>query len=70
MQAFRDSYRLATVDPAGYAAMSARAAESMRGYCGNAASKQRLADFLDTFSAPPALPHDSQPIDANAHSRP
>ncbi|MGH8061240.1 MAG: glycosyltransferase [Pseudoxanthomonas sp.] len=70
MQAFRDSYRLATVDPAGYAAMSARAAESMRGYCGNAASKRRLADFLEAFGAPLALSHDSQPIDADAHSRP
>jgi glycosyltransferase involved in cell wall biosynthesis len=53
MDAFRDSYRMAKTDRAGYMAMSSRAAISMRDYCGNEAVKTRLADFLGKIAENP-----------------
>ena len=46
MQAYRDSYRMARTDRPSYAAMSQRAADSMRQYGGNASFASRIQEFL------------------------
>ena len=55
MQAYRDSYRMVKTDPAGYAAMSSRAATSMRDYCSNETVKAQLADFLGKIMETPLV---------------
>lgn len=51
MLAFRDSYVMAKGRPEEYAAMSARAVEQMRRYCGDEVVKQQLSGFLGRVSA-------------------
>ncbi len=65
VRALRESYQVATQDPARYAAMSAAAMASLERYCGDAVVTSRLAEVL-RFALGKSLPERDPPDRAPA----